>query len=248
MEKRLKILNIWVDPVSRPEAIRRVEEFLADGTRVRSIFSANPEKNFSVPRDSVLQEVFQSADMLVPDGIGVVWAAKVLHGVKHARLPGVELLEDICSLAVRGRHPIFVYGAQEEINAIAVEKLQERHPGLIVAGRSHGYVREEEMAELIGRINSSRAEVLFLALGSPRQERWFATHRESLKTVRVCQGIGGSLDVIAGMVRRAPETWRRLDAEWLYRLLSEPGRIRRQKVLPVCAARVLAAKVRSFFD
>lgn len=241
---RLKILNLWVDPVTMEQALDRVVAFVEEGDRPHAIFAVNPEKNYSVPKNRFLLESFRSADLLIPDGIGVVMAARFLHGAKLSRVPGVELMERICRLAAGKGYRVFLFGADEDVSRKAVEVLQERYPGLRVVGRANGFRRDDEMTSLVERINASEAQVLFLALGSPRQEQWYATHRDALRTVRVCQGIGGTLDVVAGKVRRAPEIWCRWDAEWLYRLLSEPTRIRRQTVLPVFAAQVLLAKLK----
>jgi N-acetylglucosaminyldiphosphoundecaprenol N-acetyl-beta-D-mannosaminyltransferase len=247
MNDRLKILNIWVDPLTRAEAIRRVSDILRYGERPHSIFASNPEKSFSVPKDPDLYRVFEQADLLLPDGIGIVWAARLLFGAKLERVPGSEFIEDICRLAAMEGYKIFVYGADEEVNRESVEILQERYPGLVVAGRANGYLGADDMPDLIKRINDSRAVILFLALGSPKQEKWYATFRDSLEHIRVVQGVGGTLDTIAGKVKRAPEVWRRYSAEWLYRLLREPKRIKRQKVLPLFMLKVVGAKISRFF-
>ncbi|WP_306547310.1 WecB/TagA/CpsF family glycosyltransferase [Desulfobulbus sp.] len=239
MNDRLPILDIWVDPVSREEALQRVRDFLKHGDRPHAIFAANPEKEFSVPADPELYQCYRDAALLLPDGIGVVLAARLLHGVRLHRLPGSEFLFDICQLAEAEGHAIFVFGAKEEVNSRSVAQLQRHYPGLRIAGRANGYVPDEEMALLIERINESKAAILFLALGSPRQEKWFAAHRGMLSTVRVVQGVGGTLDTIGGNVRRAPEFWCRHNLEWLYRLTKEPKRVKRQKVLPLFALRIL---------
>lgn len=244
MNHRLNILDIWVDPVNMDQALERVTDFVESGDRPHSIFAVNPEKNFSVPKDPLLYKTFQTADLLIPDGIGVVQAAWVLHGVKLSRVPGVELMDNICRLSARKEYKIFIYGAKEDVNKTAVGVLRKRCPGLVIAGRSNGYVNKEDMEDLIRRINTSGAEILFLALGSPKQEKWFATHKESLENVRVCQGIGGTLDTIAGNVKRAPRIWCRCYVEWLYRLISDPKRIRRQKAIPVFAAMVVMSKLK----
>jgi len=244
LKDRLNILNIWVDPLNREKALARVESFLETGDRPHSVFAANPEKNFSVPKDPVLYKTYKEADLLLPDGIGIVLAARVLHGARLTRVPGSEFIYDICQLAAQKGYGIFIYGAKEEVNRDSAEKLQKRYPNMNIAGRSNGYVKEADMDELIDKINRSRAQILFLALGSPKQEKWFATHKAALKTVRVCQGVGGTLDTIAETVKRAPEFWQRLSLEWFYRLISEPKRIKRQKVLPLFAAMVLLEKVR----
>lgn len=232
---RLPILNIWTDTLTMDTALERVAEFLRTGDRVHTVFASNPEKNFSVPKDPMLYSLFRDADLLLPDGIGMVLAARLLHRAELERVPGCEFMERCCAFAAQNGYPIFLYGAKEEVNAKAASELVRKYPGLVIAGRQDGYLPEERMGELVERINASGARFLFLALGSPRQEKWVAKHGGMLTTVSVCQGIGGTLDVIAGTVQRAPQAWCKLGLEWLYRLLAEPKRIARQKALPVFA-------------
>ena len=243
LSDRLNILNIWVDPLTKEEALSRVEGFLINGNKPHLIFAVNPEKNFSVPRDPSLCKTFKSADLLIPDGIGIVLAARILYGIRISRIPGVEFMNSICELSVEKGYRIFIYGAKEEVNRNASENLRKRYPDIQIVGRSHGYIGETAMPGLIRQINESKAEILFLALGSPKQEEWIASYKDALKHIRVCQGIGGTLDTIAGNVKRAPAIWCRLSLEWLYRLISEPKRINRQKVLPLFVALVLISKI-----
>ncbi len=238
---RKTILNIWVDGITRDQALEKVRGYLEYGKRAHGIFASNPEKNYSVPRDPELYRIYRDADILLPDGIGMVLALRILHGIRIRRIPGSEFIFDICALAESLGKSVFVYGAKDDVNERAVARLGQRFPGLRVAGRSSGYVKEEAMEDLIRTINESGADVLFLALGSPRQEKWFARHHLKLEHVKVCQGVGGTLDTLAGTVKRAPKGWCRLNLEWLYRLLNEPSRIDRQKVLPVFAADVFGA-------
>jgi N-acetylglucosaminyldiphosphoundecaprenol N-acetyl-beta-D-mannosaminyltransferase len=243
MNERLKILDIWVDPLDREMARARVLDFLETGKRPHSIFASNPEKNFTVPKDQELLFIFKNADILLPDGIGMVLAARILYGISLSRIPGSEFIFDICDIAARKGYGIFVYGASEAVNSASVDIIQKRFPKLKIAGRANGYISDKEMPALVDSINKSGAEILFIALGSPKQEKWFASHKESLKYVRVCQGIGGTLDTIGGTVKRAPVVWCNLGLEWLYRLLSEPSRIKRQKILPVFALKVMLARM-----
>ncbi len=245
MKGRLQILNLWVDAYKKEECLGKVMDFLKSGSRPHSIFAVNPEKNFLASKDSVLSETLKNADLLIPDGIGIVLAARILYGIKIERIPGVEFMEDLCALAAKEGYRAFVYGGRDEVNRAAVQILEGRYSGLEIAGRSHGYVSEKEMPDLIKRINDSKAEVLFLALGSPLQEKWFTAYNHLLKNVKICQGIGGTLDTIAGNVKRAPVIWRKCGAEWLYRLLAEPTRIKRQKVLPLFAFMVLLGKFKN---
>jgi N-acetylglucosaminyldiphosphoundecaprenol N-acetyl-beta-D-mannosaminyltransferase len=221
LKDRIKILDIGVDAITREAAINKVQHFIENGQRVHSIFASNPEKNFSLPKNPSLHS---------------------------QRLPGSDFIFDICELAARERYGVFFYGAREDINKSAVDKLKEKYPELNIVGRTNGYVSDSEMTDLIDRINTSHAQILFLALGSPRQEMWFATYSPFLKHVKVCQSVGGTLDAIAGTVRRAPEFWQKRNLEWFYRLVTQPSRIARQKVLPVFVFKVLMAKVKSSFN
>ena len=180
---RLKILDFWVDRVNMEQAVARAENFLHDDPRPHAVFAVNPEKVFRMRDDPVLRETLRNADLLIPDGVGVVWAARVLHGVRLTRVAGADFMESLCALAARNKLGGFIYGAREEVNARAVRILKERHPGLRIVGRSHGYVAAHDMDVLVQRINESGASILWLALGSPRQERWFAEHRHDLKPV-----------------------------------------------------------------
>jgi N-acetylglucosaminyldiphosphoundecaprenol N-acetyl-beta-D-mannosaminyltransferase len=150
-------------------------------------------------------------------------------------------MPEICRVAAVHGLPIYLFGATEETNRRASDCLVERFPGLQVAGRQAGYVPAERMDELVDQINRSGARILFVALGSPRQELWMHRYRNSLSQVGVCQGVGGTLDVIAGKVARAPALWRAVNAEWLYRLVREPSRIARQRRLPRFVWRLLTS-------
>lgn len=248
MIDRLKILNIWVDAVNREMALKRVFHFLYHGKRPHSIFASNPEKNFSFPKDPQLLETFRTADLLLPDGVGIVWAARILFGSRLERIPGSEFIFDICKLTAKKGSGIFIFGANEETNKTAVDRLKKRFPNLKVAGRCNGYVSDMEMPSLIDRINKSRAEVLLLALGSPKQEDWFAKYHRNLEYVRVCQCIGGTLDTIVGNVKRAPKIWQKYSLEWLYRLVVQPSRIKRQKILPLFVLAVFKMRLKRLIE
>jgi N-acetylglucosaminyldiphosphoundecaprenol N-acetyl-beta-D-mannosaminyltransferase len=138
---------------------------------------------------------------------------------------------------------VFLCGGSPDVNARAEQVLRERYPGIRLVGRQHGYVSEREMRGVVEAINASGAEIVFVALGSPKQEVWIHTHRPHLR-VKICQGVGGTFDVIAGRVRRAPRLVRAARLEWLYRLVKQPSRLVRQTALPRFAARTLFAAAR----
>ena len=158
------------------------------------------------------------------------------------RVPGSELMPKLCELAARKGYGVFLFGSKEEVNQESAEKLVQRYPGLRIAGRANGYLKEEEMPKLVGRINASGAKILFVALGSPKQEQWIQKWLPQLD-VGICQGIGGTLDTIVGTVKRAPPLFCRFGLEWFYRLITNPKRIRRQMVLPVFAWMVIKEKL-----
>ena len=245
MINRYPILNIWADSVTQQQALEQLDRFINSGDRLHTIFSANPEKNYSVPTDPDLYLAFKGSDLLLPDGIGVVLALRFIHHIKIQRLPGCEFMHNICAHAQEHGYNIFIYGAKEEVNTGAVNKLTHLYPDLKIVGHCHGYWPDENMDQLVNQINNSNAQILFLALGSPKQEQWIEKYRSQLTTVRVCQGIGGTLDVVYGNVKRAPQFFCRYGLEWLYRLSTEPKRITRQWVLPLFAAQLFSLKIKS---
>ncbi len=239
---RIDILGVPVDRLTAQEAVAFVEERL-DGTEPVTIVAVNPEKIIAARSDTALLRFLESATLLIPDGVGVVWAARLLGLGRFERVAGADLMPELCRMAARRGAGVFLYGATEEVSRRAATALEDRFEGLSIAGRHHGYVGEGEMGELVASIRASGAKLLFVALGSPRQERWMAEYLDRLP-LAVCQGIGGTLDVLAGEVRRAPERWRRWSLEWLYRLVREPGRVFRQKALPRFAWLVLRQRLR----
>ena len=241
--RRYSILNLWVDDCNMEKALAQVSKYVDHGTKVHTIFASNPEKNYSVPKDAFLYDMFKKADLLIPDGIGMVMASRLLYNTAVQRVPGCELMQNICKISADKGYKIFIDGAREEVNAAAAEELKTRHPSIQIVGRQDGYLGDEEMESLIDRINDSKAQILFLALGSPKQEMWISRYREQLENVRVCQGIGGTLDVLAGTVKRAPEFFCKMGIEWLYRLMAEPKRLKRQIKLPVFIVQIIQEKL-----
>lgn len=228
--ERIRILGVPVDAVDFNTALNWVDESAAIPGNKR-IVAVNPEKVMAAREDKDLLAFLEASDLLIPDGIGVVKAARLLGLAHMTRVAGSDLMPAICGLIAEKRFKIFIYGSKPEVNEKSRIILKERYPGLKIAGWSHGYVPDDEMDRLVEKINDSGADILFVALGSPKQENWLAQYGPELN-VKVSQGIGGTLDTITGNVKRAPATLRRLNLEWFYRLLDDPQRARRQAVLP----------------
>ena len=234
----VQVLGAPVHNVTMASALDHARHML-DRPGAKLVLATNPEKVVAARRSPPLLQALREADLVIPDGIGVVLAARMRGARGIARVPGSEFMPALCALAAREAQPVFLHGSKEEVVTKAAKLLQEQYPGLIVAGSHHGYVDTADMPDLIDTINASGARILFVGLGSPRQELWMMAHRHKLTHVRLVQGVGGTFDAICGHPPRAPALWRRLNLEWLYRLLSQPSRIHRQRALPVFVARVL---------
>jgi N-acetylglucosaminyldiphosphoundecaprenol N-acetyl-beta-D-mannosaminyltransferase len=239
--ERINVLGVPLDLVNMQSALDATERMINGDAHSGCVLAVNPEKIIALRKDDWLLGFFRKADVLIPDGIGAVWAASYLSGAKVGRVPGADFMQNLCAIAAQKGYRTFFYGAKEVISEGAVDILKERYPGLKVVGRRNGYVSTDEMEPLVSEINESAAQILFIALGSPRQEQWIAQYGDRLQ-VKVIQGIGGTLDTITGHVKRAPASWQRHNLEWLFRLLKEPNRIKRQIQLPVFALMVVKQK------
>jgi N-acetylglucosaminyldiphosphoundecaprenol N-acetyl-beta-D-mannosaminyltransferase len=237
---RVEVLGVPVDRVTMSEALDYVESMIIR-QQPSIILAVNPEKIIRAQQDEQLLDLLWSADLLIPDGIGVVMAARILGLGRAERVPGSELMPKLCERAASQGYTVFLFGASEEVNRQATIVLQDRYPGIHIVGSHHGYVTDKEMSIVIADINKCQPNLLFVALGSPQQELWMARYVPLLK-VKVCQGVGGTFDVIAGRVKRAPLLFRSMHLEWLYRLFSQPSRIFRQAALPIFVYQVLKNK------
>lgn len=224
--QRVKILGVPMDCISMAEAVVQADDMIRAGSQT-AIFAINPEKIVAAGTNPRLLEAISAAGLLIPDGIGAVLAARLGGARGVPRVTGADLMPELCSLAARRGYPIFMFGARPEVTPKACAALLEAYPSLRIVGHQNGYLSPSELENLPARINASGARLLFVGIGSPQQELWIHENLPKLTTVNICQGVGGTLDVLAGRVKRAPETWRRSYLEWLYRILSEPNRIRR---------------------
>lgn len=224
--ERVSILGVPMDCVSMAQAVLVADDAIRSG-RQMAIYAINPEKIVAANQDPRLLEAIAAAGLLIPDGIGAVLAARLGGARGVPRVPGADLMPELCSLAALRGYPVFLFGARPEVTPRACAALMEAYPGLKIAGHQNGYLSPADRARLPDRINASGARLLFVGLGSPQQELWIHENIGKLTTVNICQGVGGTLDVLAGRVKRAPVAWRKSYLEWLYRFLSEPSRLHR---------------------
>lgn len=227
--ERCLLFGVGVDRVDMERMVAAAEETILAGEQC-SIFAVNPEKIMTAQSNAALRGWLNAAEYLIPDGFGAVLAARMRGMYLRDRVPGSELMPRLCELAAARGYRVFLYGAREQTNAAAAHRLRKLYPGIKIVGRHNGYVDAADHERLIAQINAAAPHFLFVALGSPRQEEWISRHRRGLN-VNVLQGVGGTFDVIAGAVRRAPPLWIRWHLEWLYRLFAQPSRLRRQSPL-----------------
>ena len=221
----VNILGVRVDAVTMPQTLAWVEAAVAAGAP-RQICTANPEFIMAARRDPEFRAVLNQADLVLPDGVGLLWAARRLGGRLPERVAGSDLIYRLADLSARHRWRIYFLGAAEGVAPAAAERLAALYPGLVVAGAFAGSPRPAEAEDLLSRVRAARPDVLLVAYGAPVQDKWIARHRLQLG-VPVSLGVGGSFDFVAGVARRAPAWLRRLGLEWLHRLWRQPWRARR---------------------
>jgi len=204
------------------------------GDKVCTVFTPNAEIVQLCIEQNEYYDLYNRGDMVVADGAGVVKAAKILKKPLKGKVAGVELGEKMLAYCAESGDTAFFLGAKPGVAELAAKNMTEKYPGLTVAGVHDGYFKKEgeESDAVVKMINESGAKLLFVCLGVPVQEKWISDNKEKLTSARMCMCLGGSLDVYAGTVKRAPKIFIKLSCEWLYRLLKEPKRIGRMMKLP----------------
>lgn len=238
--KKANILGCGIDLFNITETMERLKYLIESGS-CEQVITLNAEIVYTAMKDRQLQAIINSASLVTPDGIGIVWASRLMGYDISERITGIDLIYKISEKAVGQGWTIFLLGASPGMADKAACNLSTLYPGLQIAGSDHGFHKTEDMHKVIKGINQARPHILLVALGAPRQEYWINQYKDQLK-VPVCIGVGGSFDVIAGEKKRAPEWFIRFNLEWLYRLISEPARIKRQAVLPLFVLQVLISK------
>lgn len=233
------ILGLRFDNVTMEEALAIGEGFL-EGDRAAVVVTPNAEIGYDASRDPDYRELLNRADLMLPDGAGVVLAAKLRKTPLKEKVAGIDFARNMLSVFARRGTKLYLLGSKPGVAEQAAEKMKELAPGLTVCGTADGYFKDE--GPVVERINESGAEALFVCLGAPKQEKFMLAHREELKTVRLMAGLGGSLDGFAGNVKRAPKWMIRLNLEWLYRLCKEPRRIGRMMRLPKYLLKAIGKK------
>jgi len=240
MNEKINIIGINVDRLTKAEALERFAGFM-DGDGLSLIVTPNSEIVLNASKDPALKAMVNHAAMVIPDGIGLVYASKMLRQPLKERVTGIDFCHSALEWCAKNGRKVYFFGSKPGIAAKAAENKMKEIPGLQVVGTHDGYFKPEEEGQIAEEIRASGAEFLCVALGSPKQELFAQKYAQTLG-VKVAIGIGGSLDVWSGTLQRAPEFYCKNGLEWLYRLMQEPARIKRMSKIPFLFVKVLFYK------
>lgn len=237
---RTDVLGVAFDDVTMDEAVDRALAMLEeDGPHL--VVTPNPEIVQRAKQDPEFAQILARAHLVIPDGIGVIYAAKILGRPLKGRVPGIDFAAALLGRAAGMGKRLYLLGAAPGVAEQAAVNLQAAYPGLVVCGAHDGYFQED--GPVADAIRAARADIVFVCLGFPKQEKWIAANGEAAGA-RLYIGLGGSLDVFAGKVERAPESFQKLGLEWLYRLIRQPSRIGRMSKLPLFLVSAAGARLR----
>jgi N-acetylglucosaminyldiphosphoundecaprenol N-acetyl-beta-D-mannosaminyltransferase len=239
------LLGVPVDPVTQPDILTLTRCWLAQSDGLRHVVTVNPEFVIAARRDRRFRRALAGSALATADGVGIILAARLLRLPVRTRSTGVELVEGWASLQHTNAR-FFLLGAGDGVAEAAAEVLRRRFPHVTIVGTYAGSPSPDALNEILARLEVAQPTILLVAFGHPRQDLWIATHRERLGThgILIAAGVGGTFDYLSGRVPRAPALIRRLGFEWLYRLIRQPWRWRRQLALPLFVALVLREWVR----
>lgn len=237
MKDKVNILGVYVDMVNINQAADKIIRFF-DEDRLHKVYTPNSEIIMVAYKDESFKKLLNDADLLTADGIGVVYASKILGKPINERAAGFDIACEVLERINGTSRKLFLFGGKPGIAEQARDNLLKKYPSLNIVGCRNGYFKPEEEPDIVKEINDSGADLVFVCLGAPKQEQWLARNSDTLKA-RVAMGIGGSLDVFAGTAERAPKFFCDHGIEWLYRLIKQPSRAGRMLALPKFGLTVL---------
>lgn len=238
--KRVEILGVNVNSLTMIQAVEKVQQFI-DEKKNALVATANAEMLMRATQDAELKSILNEADLVVPDGAGTVWASNYLGVEMPERVAGYDLAQELMREAPARNDRIYFFGSAPGVAEKAREKALELYPGIKIVGTRNGFFSAADEAEIIAEIKAARPDILLVALGVPKQEKWLYKHRQELN-IPVSIGVGGTLDVMAGVMQRAPLWMQRAKLEWLFRGLKQPSRAGRLLALPKFVLKVMASK------
>ncbi len=221
---RLAILNTVIDNYNIQETLHLIEQNINQGNQIHHVV-VNAGKIVAIQTDLQLRKSVNESDLINADGQSVVWASRILGKPLKERVAGIDLMVNLVELAYKNKYKIFFFGAKEEIVKKVVEIYSNQYSPSIIAGYRNGYFVKSQEQEIANQISNSGANILFVAISSPTKEHFLYENKLILKKVNFIMGVGGSFDVVAGKVKRAPLWMQKSGLEWFYRFLQEPKRM-----------------------
>lgn len=238
MSNKVNILGVKVDKVNIEQASDRIMEYINSGYKCAKVYTPNSEIIMLGYRDENFKNILNSAELLTADGIGVVYASKIVKNPINERTAGYDVACRVLEKLSNVGGTLYLFGSKPGVAQTAGQNITAKYPGVKIVGFSDGYFDEKKEKTIIENINRCAPDLLFVCLGAPKQEKWIDSHKNEL-SAKVCMGIGGSLDVFAGNVKRAPKFYTDHGIEWLYRLIKQPSRFVRMLELPKFGFKVL---------
>ena len=237
MREIIYVLGVPFDAVTMEQAVEKVKGFLREkGQHI--VCTPNPEIVMEAQNDDKLMNILKSADLVVPDGIGIVWASKYSEKKLTERVAGYDLVQKLFDEVKDTEHTVYFFGGAPGVSLAAAKKMEQKYPNLKIVGGHNGYFDEKEEKRILNDIKKLSPSILLVGLGSPKQEKWIYENIR-LTNVKVGIGVGGSFDVMSGKIKRAPDIFCKMGLEWFYRLVTQPSRIVRMMRLPKFALTVL---------
>lgn len=244
MENCTDILGISFSKLNLMETVRLIDSKIQDyRNELFHIITVNPEIAIEIQEDCELKKISLEADLITPDGVGIVIASKLKGNPVPERVTGIDLLLESLKVGNSKGWSFYFLGSDETVNSKTSEYVMKNYPNVKIAGRHNGYFKKEEEAQIVEDIKKAKPDILIVALGSPLADKWIYRNKAQLNS-KVVFGVGGSLDVITGKVKRTPEVWKKFNLEWLYRRINQPSRKERQKKLKVFAYRAVVEAVK----
>jgi N-acetylglucosaminyldiphosphoundecaprenol N-acetyl-beta-D-mannosaminyltransferase len=233
--KKTNILGVQFNNINMKEAVKQAI-YYTNQKDTKIIYTPNPEIVMEAYNNESLKSIVNKADMVVADGIGVVIGSRIIKRPLPERVAGYDLVQNLFSEIKDAGKTVYFFGAAKGVAELAASKMEEEHKGLKIVGTHDGYFDNDE--EIINEINTLKPDILLVGLGAPKQEFWIFNNKDDLD-VKLCIGVGGSFDGMAGKVKRAPILFRKLGLEWFYRLIMQPTRIKRMMRLPIFLIKVI---------
>ena len=246
MSKKVDILEIGIDKLTESECVNTIKQALKETKNIK-IFTPNPSILLSARKNEKMQKILNSSDILIADGIGLIHASKILKDPLPQRLAGIDTGEKILALANQEHLSLFILGGTKDNVKKAAEKINEKFTDIKIVGIHHGFfdIDSEYNKKLTDHINTLNPDIIFVCMGYPKQELWIFQNSDKISSLKLSIGLGGSLDVWSGKIKRAPRFFRKFNLEWLWRMIRQPGRFVKLTDIPCFYCFILHQRLKS---